>query len=430
MMTTSTASIYTPDKPAGKPRIGTSNGNATGAGAILQPSSPALKALLEEIAAGASEREAKRIAPHEQIRQIADAGLGRLRIPVAEGGAGVSLRQLFEFLIQLAEADSNVAHILRVHYWFVEAQLQRPPTDPLRARNIALVNQGNIFGNGFSEQSQRAVGLYFETTLTPDASGKGYRLNGKKYYSTGSLYSTYTLIFASTPRGTVAAATIPVDREGLRLEDDWDGFGQRLTGTGSTILDNVYVAEDEVEEFGDPDGPQPPTYQYAFLQLFLQAVAAGILRAVRNDSVALVRRRKRNFSHAQAKEPTGDPQVLQVVGEIAADSFAADAIVLAAADVIEQAALSVKDGLPDRGLAERAQITSALAKVAIDRFAYATASRLFDVGGASATQAVYNLDRHWRNVRTASTHNPTFGKATAIGDFFVNAKAPPLNGYF
>ena len=422
-MTTSAASIYTESTSGAKVR------NGARPGSVLQPNSPELRALLAEIAVGASEREAKRIAPHEQIRQVADAGLGRLRIPVAEGGAGVSLRQLFEFLIQLAEADSNVAHILRVHYWFVEAQLQRPPSDPLRARNIALVNQGHIFGNGFSEQSERAVGLYFDTKLTPDASGKGYRLNGKKYYSTGSLFSTYTLIFASTPSGTVVGATIPVAREGLTLKDDWDGFGQRLTGTGSTLLDNVFVADDEVEDFGDPDGPQPPTYQYAFLQLFLQAVAAGILRAVKNDGVALVKRRKRNFSHARAKEPTGDPQVLQVVGELAADSFAADSIVLAAADVIEQAAASVKDGLPDRGLAERAQVAAAQAKVAIDRFAYATASHLFDAGGASATQSVYNLDRHWRNARTASTHNPTFAKATIVGDYFVNGKAPPLNGY-
>ena len=403
--------------------------NGTGATPILKLDSPALKALLEELAAGASERDAQRIAPYRQIRQIADAGLGRLRIPVAEGGAGVSLRELFQFLIRLGEADSNLVHILRVHYWFVEAQLQRPATDPRRARYLALINQGQIFGNGFSEQSQRAVGLYFDTTLTPDPSGKGYRLNGKKYYSTGSLFSTYTAIFASTPRG-VAAAVIPIDREGLKLEDDWDGFGQRLTGTGSTILDDVYVAEDEVEEFGHPDDVQPPSYQYAFLQLYLQAVAAGILQAVRNDAVALVRRRKRNFSHARAAEPTADPQVLQVVGEIAADAFAAEAIVLAAADVIEQAARSVKDGVPDKAAAERAQIAAAQAKVSIDRFAHETASRLFDAGGASATQAVYNLDRHWRNARTASTHNPTHAKATAIGDFFVNGKAPPINGYF
>jgi alkylation response protein AidB-like acyl-CoA dehydrogenase len=421
---TTAVSAQTPGTFKGK------NSNGVTAGPILGLDSPELKALLDEIAAGASEREARRIAPHEQIRQIADAGLGRLRIPVAEGGAGVSLREIFQFLIRLAEADSNVAHILRVHYWFVEAQLQRPATEPRRARNIALVNQGNIFGNGFSEQSQRAVGLYFDTTLTPDASGTGYRLNGKKYYSTGSLFSTYTAIFASTPVGNIASALIPVDRQGLKLEDDWDGFGQRLTGTGSTILDDVFVAEDEVEELGNPDDLQPPTYQYAFLQLYLQAVAAGILGAVRNDAVALVRRRKRNFSHAQAAEPKADPQVLQVVGEIAADAFAAEAIVLAAADVIAQATSSVKDGLPDRIAAERAQVAAAQAKVAVDRFAHETASRLFDAGGASATQAIYNLDRHWRNARTASTHNPTFAKATAVGDFYVNGKAPPLNGYF
>jgi alkylation response protein AidB-like acyl-CoA dehydrogenase len=421
-MSTPTANIHTLNTPTKASRAHAS--------AVVQPNSPELRALLAEIAVGASEREAKRIAPHEQIQQLAQAGLGRLRIPVAEGGAGATLRELFEFLIQLAEADSNVAHILRVHYWFVESQLQRSAADPLRERYIGLVNQGHILGNGFSEQSQRAVGLYFDTTLTPDPSGKGHRLNGKKYYSTGSLYASYTQIFASTPQGTIAAATIPVGREGLTLEDDWDGFGQRLTGTGSTILDNVHVADDEVEDFGDPDNQQAPSYQYAFLQLFLQAVAAGILRAVQNDAVALVQRRKRSFSHAQAALPTADLQVLQVVGEIAADSFAADAIVLAAADVIAAAAASVKDGAPDKALAEQAQIAAAKAKVAIDRFANATASRLFDAGGASATQAVYNLDRHWRNVRTASTHNPTFSKASAVGDFHVNGRQPPLNGYF
>ena len=423
-MSTSPASIPVTSSSNGKPR------NGAGPSPILKLDSAELKALLDELGAGASEREAKRVAPYQQIRQIADAGLGRLRIPIAEGGAGVSLRELFQFLICLGEADSNLVHILRVHYWFVEAQLQRAATDPRRARNIALINQGHIFGNGFSEQSQRATGLYFDTTLAPDTSGKGYRLNGKKFYSTGSLFSSDTAIFATTPAGNVAAAVIPVDREGLKLEDDWDGFGQRLTGTGSTILDNVFVAEDEVEEYGNPDELQPPSYQYAFLQLYLQGVAAGILRAVRNDAVALVRRRKRNFSHSQAKEPTADPQILQVVGEIAADAFAAEAIVLQAADVIEEAARTVTDGLPDRATAERAQIVSAQSKVAIDRFAHETASHLFDAGGASATQAIYNLDRHWRNARTASTHNPTFAKATAIGDYYVNGKAPPLNGYF
>jgi alkylation response protein AidB-like acyl-CoA dehydrogenase len=394
----------------------------------LSPDSPELKVLLARIAEGASERERDRIPPYEQIQWIRDAGLGRLRIPVKEGGAGASLRELFKVVIDLATADSNVAHILRAHFWFVEEQLQSSHADS-RQRWLALINQGKIFGNATSEQSGLQVGLFFETTLTPNANGVGYRLNGQKFYSTGSLYSDWVQIFASTPQGTIAGATIPVEREGLTIKDDWDGFGQRLTGTGTTILDNVYAEPGEVADYGSPFA-LPPSYQFAFLQLYLQALTAGILRGVQEDAVALVRRRRRSFSHAQAERPTEDHQLFQVVGEIAADAFAAEAIVLAAADRIQSAANSVAAGLPDAERARDAQIAAAEAKVAIDRFSYQTASRLFDVGGASATQAIYNLDRHWRNARTTSTHNPTFLKASAVGNFLVNGSPPPLNGYF
>jgi alkylation response protein AidB-like acyl-CoA dehydrogenase len=394
----------------------------------VSPGSPELQALLARVAEGANERERDLIPPYEQIQWIREAGLGRLRIPVKEGGAGASLREFFRVLIDLSAADSNVAHILRAHFWFVEQQLQSAHAKS-RMRWLALINQGKIFGNATSEQGGLQVGLFFDTKLTRDADGIGYRLNGQKFYSTGSLFSDWIQIFASTPEGNIMGATIPVNREGLTLNDDWDGFGQRLTGTGTTILNNVYVKSEEAADYGSPLN-QPPSYQFAFLQLYLQALTAGILRSVQEDAVALVRRRRRSFSHAAAERPTEDNQVFQVVGEIAADAFAAEAIVLAAADRIQAAADSVTDGLPDTNLARDAQIAAAEAKVAVDRFSYQTASRLFDAGGASATQAIYNLDRHWRNARTVSTHNPTFLKASAVGDFLVNGTSPPLNGFF
>jgi alkylation response protein AidB-like acyl-CoA dehydrogenase len=394
----------------------------------VSPGSREIQALLARIAEGANERERNRIAPYEQIQWIKEAGLGRFRIPVAEGGSGASLREFFRLLIDLSAADSNVAHILRAHFWFVEQQLQNANRES-RKHWLALINRGKIFGNATSEQGSLQVGLFFDTKLTPDVDGIGYRLNGRKFYSTGSLFSDWVQIFASTPEGNVAGATIPIDREGVTLKDDWDGFGQRLTGTGTTILNNVYVRPEEAADYGSPLA-QPPSYQFAFLQLYLQGLAAGILRSVQNDAVSLVRRRQRNFSHATAERPSEDPQVFRVVGEIAADAFAAEAIVLAAADRIQAAADSVTNGLPDPELSRDAQIAAAEAKVAIDRFSYETASRLFDAGGAAATQSIYNLDRHWRNIRTTSTHNPTFLKATAVGDFLVNGTPPPLNGFF
>src|ERR1700689_5056965 len=282
----------------------------------IQPGSPELDELLQRIASGAEARERDLTPPFDVIGWIKEAGLGKLRIPIEEGGGGAGVREFFDTLIALAEADSNVAHILRTHFWFVEQQLTTGDPEA-RPRGLALLNSGAIVGNGFSEQSKLPVGLYFETAFTPDPDG-GYRLNGGKYYSTGTLYSDYTQIWASAPDGRIAGAVIPIGREGVTIEDDWDGFGQRLTATGTTRLDNVRVAQDEYYDRGDAPGPPPPSYYGAFLQLCLQAVTAGVLRSVRNDPVALAKRRRRNFSHAAVPQsPSDDRQVLQVVGEIA-----------------------------------------------------------------------------------------------------------------
>ena len=396
---------------------------------VARPGTPEWTALLERIAEGAGERERDRIAPYEVIEWIKEAGLGRLRIPVEDGGAGLTLPEFFAALIDLAEADSNAAHILRTHYWFVEQHLQSS-NDPAFRERLGLAVENKLVGNGFSEQSRKPVGLYFDTAFTPESDG-GYRLNGTKFYSTGSIYSDYTQIWAAAPEGRIAGAVIPVDRQGVSILDDWDGFGQRLTGTGTTQLDDVRVEPGEFFDLGEPDGEPVPGYQGAFLQLYLQAVTAGILRSVRNDAIALAKRRARNYSHANAPQtPTQDPQVLQVIGEISADVFAAEAIVLRAAEALQAAADSVVDGVPTAEAAEAAQLAAAQAKVAVDRFSYATAAKLFDVGGTSATQSAYNLDRHWRNVRTISTHNPTFLKATAIGANAVDGVPFPANAYF
>jgi alkylation response protein AidB-like acyl-CoA dehydrogenase len=399
-----------------------------GASRAIDPRTAEFTALLTKIAEGASEREANGTSPHEQIAWLKEAGVTKLRLPIEDGGAGLTLPEFFQALIDLAEADSNVAHILRVHFWFIEQQLTTDDSDA-RARGIALVNSGAVVGNGFSEQSSRPVGLYFDTSFTAD--GDGYRLSGQKFYSTGTAYGTHTQIWAAAPDNRIAGAVIPLDREGVKLEDDWDGFGQRLTATGTTKLENVRVEADEFFDLGEPDGEQPPSYHGPFLQLYLQAVTAGILKAARNDAVALVKRRKRNFSHSGAPQhPSEDRQVLQVIGEIDADAFAAEAIVLHAARVMQEAFDSIEDGAPAADKAEAAQRAAAEAKIAIDRFSYAAAAHLFDVGGASATQSVYNLDRHWRNVRTISTHNPTFLKASAVGDHIVSGAAFPANAYF
>jgi alkylation response protein AidB-like acyl-CoA dehydrogenase len=392
------------------------------------PRSPNLEALLKRIGEGASERERERILPFESIDLIRRARLGALRLPTEAGGAGSSIRELFEVVIRLGEADANVAHILRNHFSVVERLLRFPKDDQHRQWQKAVA-EGAIIGLAATELETAKVGdVRLNTTLTRD--GDDYLLNGTKYYSTGTLYSDYVLVRVSDSAGAMAATLIPVKREGIELIDDWDGLGQRLTATGTTHFHNVQVKRQEVV-FDAPDVGYGIPYSNTFAQLFLTAIVAGIARAILNDAAALVRSRKRTFYYAPSEVPTDDPVLQQTVGQIASGAFAAETVVLAAADALDIATDAFDNGADNAiEAAHRAALLSAKAKIVADEFAIRGGSLLFDVGGASATKKVANFDRHWRNARTLSSHNPTTYKARSIGQYEISGTLLPSKGYF
>ncbi|SEH70124.1 Acyl-CoA dehydrogenase [Mycolicibacterium rutilum] len=393
------------------------------------PGSPEWTALLARIAAGASERDLNDENPFDEVAALKRAGFGTLRLPEADGGAGFTVPQLFASVIDVAHADPIVAHIFRTHFWFVEERL-RLSADPRSQQWLDKVAAGKIFGNAFSEKGSLAVGsLVFNTRLLPDAAD-GYRLNGEKYYSTGTLFSDYLTVTATTDHDSVATVIVPADREGVQLIDDWDGFGQRRTGTGTTVFTDVAVAPDEVLSDSPYDAAPEPTVQYASLQLFIHAVVAGILQSVVDDGIALLRSRSRSFSHAVTERPSDDPLYQKLLGDLASTAYVARAAVLDAAEAIGAATASEVDGVPDADLATEAQLKAAKVKVHLDNVAPEAATRLLELGGASAASRKLNLDRHWRNIRTITLHNPVVYKAKVIGEHLLHGTPVPSNAYF
>jgi alkylation response protein AidB-like acyl-CoA dehydrogenase len=391
-------------------------------------SSPELQQLFDFIALGASDRDRDRILPYDVIELIRRSKLGALRIPVAEGGGGSSARELFEVIIRLGDADPNVAHIVRNHFSIVERILRSQRSERNR-RWLKAVADGAIIGLAFTElEAKRAGGgQVVNTKLSPDADG--YRLNGRKYYSTGSLYSDLIFVSVLAPDNETAFIILPTNREGIELVDDWDGFGQRLTGTGTTIFTNVRVETDEVILEQDSDKNYLP---YNIVpQLFLTAINAGITRSVLRDATNLVRKRPRTFYHAVSEQATEDPLLQQTVGQISANAFAAEAIVLAAADALDRIdAVQIQGEEIESAAVLAATLNAAKAKLVVDDLALRSATLLFDVGGASTTKKSYNFDRHWRNARTLSSHNPNPFKALAIGNYEINQISPPIKGFF
>jgi len=265
----------------------------------ILPGTPEWKDLLSSIGSGSRDRDLNDENPFDQVAALKRAGFGTLRLPAELGGAGLTVPQLFSAVIDVAQADPIVAHIFRAHFWFVEERLRSQSR-----KWLDLVSEGKIFGNAFSEKGTQAVGsLVFNTRLLPSPTG-GFRLDGEKFYSTGTLFSDYLTTTATTDHDSVAIAVVPADRPGVKIIDDWDGFGQRRTGTGTTTFTGVTVAEDEVLSDSPYDAEPVPTVQYASLQLYIHAVVAGILANVVDDGVDLLRSRERSFSHALAERPT------------------------------------------------------------------------------------------------------------------------------
>jgi len=395
----------------------------------ILPGSPEWTELLAGIGAGAKDRDLNDENPFDQVTALKRAGFGTLRLPTGLGGAGYTVPQLFSAVIDVARADPIVAHIFRTHFWFTEERL-RTPGDPIGQRWLSKIADGKIFGNAFSEKGSLAVGsLVFNTRLLPDPA-VGFRLTGEKYYSTGTLFADYLTATATTDHDSVAVVIVPADRTGVRLVDDWDGFGQRRTGTGTTIFKDVAVSAEEVLSDSPYDAEPTPTVQYASLQLYIHAVVAGVLEAVVDDGVALLRSRERSFSHATTEKPTDDPLLQRQLGVLASTAYVARAAVLDAAEAIGRATASDSGDGPDPALAAEAQLKVAKVKVHLDDVAPEAATRLLELGGASAASRQRNLDRHWRNIRTITLHNPVAYKARVIGENLLHGTALPANAYF
>lgn len=398
---------------------------------------PEMAALLAAIGESAAASKAAGNNPFPAIDLVRDARLGALRVPVNEGGGGCTVREYFSMLMDLAAADSDVAQILRVHFWFTEERL-RTPDETARQRWLSRVVAGKIFGNAFTEigTKEKAGSFAMQTRLEPV--DDGYMLNGTKYFCTGSLFSDWVLVAASTPEGKITSVIVPCDRAGVTFEDDWDGVGQRFTGSGTGRFKNVTVAQEEVLRQTKPsntavDETPLPTNTYLggqFLQLILTAIVVGNMRNVVADAIRLVRTRKRTFTHASADTAAADPQFQEMIGRLSSSTLAAEATVLAAAEAQELALDSANQGQIDFERAHRASLLSAQAKVFIDEIAPRAASLMYELGGASSTLRTTGLDEHWRNIVTLSSHNPAAFKARAIGDYLVNGTKLPANLYF
>ncbi|WP_026550113.1 hypothetical protein [Arthrobacter sp. Br18] len=377
--------------------------------------------LFDDIAAGAVQREVQLQLPRAEVQRLKAANFGALRIPQEQGGFGASLPQLFLLLTRLAAADSNLTQLWRGHFAFVEGLLL-DDGGPRAQRWFPVIVRGAMIGNASSELTGTSL-EDISTTISGD--GAAPLLNGTKYYSTGSIYADWIAGSALTDGERVSYA-VAAAAPGVECRDDWDGFGQKLTGSGTTVFADVPVDRADIRPFVR----HQPSHVHAFFQLVLVASLAGIARAATDDVVGFVAPRTRTYINATSPVPAGDPQVQQVIGEVSSLAFSAAASVDAAARALGVSlGVLTTEGLGtgvQRDAVAEAEIAVYQAQVSVIPQVLTITSRLFEVGGASAVSIARGLDRHWRNARTIASHNPAIYKARAIGEWELTGELDRL----
>lgn len=350
--------------------------------------------------------------PVEQIRLLKESGLPSAQIPKNYGGKGAPWLSVLRVVREFARTDGSLAHLYGYHHLPLNGVLFRG-TDAQKDQLLTRSARENwVWGNSGNAMSK---------TSTARRNGSGWILNGFRPFSSGSHIADYIQVAWEDGQDRLAAA-IPADREGIVIEDDWDGVGQRQTGSGKVTFKDVHIGDDEL--IGSPAVPLTP-FQ-TLISLFQQAVllnlfvgsAQGALSEGRDYTVS----QSRPWVYSGYENHTDDPFIQRKYGDLYIRT-------LAAAELADVAARSL-DAAYGKGealtLEQRGQtaIDLATANVYAGQIGLDASSEVFEVMGARSATKANGYDRFWRNVRTHTLHNPAEYKKRTIGTWLLTGEFP------
>jgi SfnB family sulfur acquisition oxidoreductase len=376
------------------------------------------KRLAPIFAAEAAERDRVRRYPLAELDVFSQSGLWGITIPKANGGAGVSQTTVAKVFATLAAADPSLTQLAQNHFEIVDV-IRVTASTAQKDELFGAILGGFRLGNAFSESGGKHV-EDFSTRISRD--GENYRVNGKKFYSTGALFAHLVPIVAIDETGHVVVAIADRDSPGLTVVDDWSGIGQRTTASGTVTLENVLIPASRVLPahivYENPSAAGPQS------QLIHAAIDLGIAEGAVAATIDFVKSRARPWIDSGLDKASDDPFTLRDIGDLKIRLHAADAL-------LERAGRQL-----DATLADTNENTIALAKVAVAEakvlttdVAILATNKLIELGGSRATLAQNGFDRFWRDARTHTVHDPVRWKYFAVGQYYLNGVNPPLHSW-
>ncbi len=389
---------------------------------ILRTDNEALQAardLADAAREHAAKRDQQRKLPWSLIEQFTRSGLGSISIPREFGGPQVSFVTLAEVFAIISAADPALGQIPQNQVGILNL-ISSTATPSQKEQLFSSVLQGWRIGNAGPERGSKNT-LDLKARITADEGD--LVISGQKFYSTGALFAHWIAVKALNDDGKPVMAFVRRGTPGLRVVDDWSGFGQRTTASGTVLLNNVRIDDELVIDSWRLS--EVPNIQGSVSQLIQAAIDLGIAREAITDAISFVRERSRPWIDANVERNSDDPYVIADIGKLKIELHAAEALLRKAGRVLDE----VSAAPIDAQAAARASIAVAEAKVLSTELSLLASEKLFELAGSSASVARYNLDRHWRNARVHTLHDPVRWKYHAIGTYRLNGTLPARHSW-
>ena len=375
--------------------------------------------LAADFAATAVERDARGGTPKAERDALRASGLLSLSIPLEYGGIGANWRVTLDVVRLFGTADSSLAHVFGFHH--------------LMLATTRLFGRASQWESWFEQTARRrwfwgnALNPLDTRTISRPQDG-WHEFSGQKSFCSGALDSEMMIASAREAGSeTLLVAAVPSARQGISIADDWNSIGQRQTDSGTVTFEKVRVEDHEI--LADP-GPLSTPFaclRPLLAQLILTNVYLGIAESAFNDARYYPLHEARPWHASQVSAATEDPYILGRYGEFW--------VGLESVRVLAERAADRFDAAWRRGPAlteeERGSVALAVAcaKVAAIRTGLDICTRMFEVAGARATHGSLRLDRHWRNLRTHTLHDPLAYKLRELGDWALTQTYPAPGFY-
>jgi len=382
------------------------------------------RALAADFALTAVERDGLGGTPKVQRDQLRDSGLLALIIPTEFGGLGANWQDTLLAVREIARADGSLAHVFGFqHLMLATVRLfSRPEQWQPWFEQTARLRW--FWGNALNPLDTRNVCRPHEGW---------FEFSGKKSFCSGALdsemliASANTVANATTGSGELVIAAIPTARSGINVIQDWDNIGQRQTDSGSVNFERVRVEPNELLTDPGPLSTPFSCLRPLIAQLILTNIYLGIAEGAFADARHYTLNEARPWHGAGVDSMADDPYVHGHYGEFWVQLESARTLTDIAASRLDEAWR--KDALLTE--AERGQVAIAIAgaKVVATRAGLDVTSRMFEVAGSRATHAGLRLDRHWRNLRTHTLHDPIDYKIKELGLWALKQQLPKPTFY-